>query len=198
MIGGTTPPDIRRVLATLHAKKSAAYGSAWQKRGECLSIFPNVARKYDRLEVAVGAGELDRMADDSCSCTVEPLLDTVADLVVYAVKYLMFLAETDAACFPEDVARFAAFEQGLAAIAARAPTGAAAGDGLHDSLARLAAGMQAIECLLQTAGAQSLEVRFEKARAVVALAVAGWELLVGIAARSPRRWTDFAGGVAAL
>ena len=77
------------LLARLHSHKNAGYGDAWRKRGELLSIFTNLARKYDRLVVA-----LDRGVD----AADERNLDTAGDLCVYAAKYLTWLAERS----PED------------------------------------------------------------------------------------------------
>jgi hypothetical protein len=77
------------LLARLHAHKNAGYGNAWRKRGELLSIFTNLARKYDRLVVAL---------DEGTDATDERILDTAGDLCVYAAKYLTWLAERS----PED------------------------------------------------------------------------------------------------
>lgn len=75
---------ILELLGQVHARKDAAYRDAWRKRGELLGIFPNIARKYDRLTVAMAEEE---------PATVEPLGGTVGDLCVYAAKYLTWLAE---------------------------------------------------------------------------------------------------------
>lgn len=72
------------LLISLHAHKNKGYGDAWRRRGELLSIFTNLARKYDRLVVAL---DEDTRSDD------ERLPDTVGDLCVYAGKYLTWLAE---------------------------------------------------------------------------------------------------------
>jgi len=71
-------------LSTLHTHKNRGYGDAWRKRGELLAIFTNLARKYDRLVVAL---------DEGTDSTDERLLDTSGDLCVYAAKYLTWLAE---------------------------------------------------------------------------------------------------------
>jgi len=71
-------------LSKLHTHKSRGYGDAWRKRGELLAIFTNLARKYDRLVVAL---------DEGTDSTDERLLDTAGDLCVYAAKYLTWLAE---------------------------------------------------------------------------------------------------------
>lgn len=77
------------LLARLHTHKNAGYGNAWRKRGELLSIFTNLARKYDRLVVAL---------DEGVDAADERNLDTAGDLCVYAAKYLTWLAERS----PED------------------------------------------------------------------------------------------------
>jgi thymidylate synthase len=77
------------LLGRLHAHKNAGYGDAWRKRGELLSIFTNLARKYDRLVVAL---------DGEVNAADERILDTAGDLCNYAAKYLTWLAERS----PED------------------------------------------------------------------------------------------------
>jgi len=77
------------LLARLHTHKNAGYGDASRKRGELLSIFTNLARKYDRLVVAL---------DQDVDAADERTLDTAGDLCVYAAKYLTWLAERS----PED------------------------------------------------------------------------------------------------
>jgi thymidylate synthase len=77
-------------LSALHTHKNRGYGDAWRKRGELLAIFTNLARKYDRLVVAL---------DEGTNSTDERLIDTAGDLCVYAVKYLTWLAEQAPAAF---------------------------------------------------------------------------------------------------
>lgn len=84
MTGGSPRAPILELLDRVHARKDAAYRDAWRKRGELLGIFPNIARKYDRLTLAMAEEE---------PATVEPLGGTVGDLCVYAAKYLTWLAE---------------------------------------------------------------------------------------------------------
>ena len=69
-----TQNDFRSEVIKLHAEKDAAYGNSWCKRGEMLSILPNIARKVDRLEGGAETGD-------------ETQLDTAIDLFVYTVKY---------------------------------------------------------------------------------------------------------------
>lgn len=71
-------------LSALHAHKNRGYGNAWRKRGELLAIFTNLARKYDRLVIAL---------DEGTNSSDERLIDTAGDLCVYAAKYLTWLAE---------------------------------------------------------------------------------------------------------
>lgn len=78
------------LLIRLHSHKNKGYGNAWRRRGELLSIFTNLARKYDRLVVALDEGT--RSAD-------ERLPDTVGDLCVYSGKYLTWLAQEHADAF---------------------------------------------------------------------------------------------------
>lgn len=65
-------------VINLHDSKSAAYGDSWCRRGEQMSIIPNIARKVDRLE---SQGETDD----------ETQLDTAIDLLVYTAKYQAWL-----------------------------------------------------------------------------------------------------------
>ena len=69
----------RSEVINLHAEKDAAYGNSWCKRGEMLSILPNIARKVDRLEGGAETGD-------------ETQLDTAIDLFVYMVKYDLWKA----------------------------------------------------------------------------------------------------------
>jgi thymidylate synthase len=79
-------PDQSLGLAVkrLHARKDRAYGAAWKRRGEMVSVLPNIARKVDRLTTAAG---LQRAEGD------ESLLDTAVDLYVYVLKYRLLLEE---------------------------------------------------------------------------------------------------------
>ncbi len=81
-------PRLRSAIKALHARKDKAYGAAWKRRGERISIVPNIARKVDRL--IAFAVERSELLD-------EPILDTVIDLHVYCIKYLLFLVDQDVA-----------------------------------------------------------------------------------------------------
>ncbi len=76
--------EVKNAIKRLHAEKNRAYGGAWKRRGELVSILPNIARKVDRLEALVATGSL--MAGETA-------LDTAIDLLVYVEKYRLFLAE---------------------------------------------------------------------------------------------------------
>jgi thymidylate synthase len=78
------PSAFKCAVKRLHAAKDRAYGGAWKRRGELVSILPNIARKSDRLETIVTTG---------AKMSGETMLDTVIDLFVYVEKYRLFLAE---------------------------------------------------------------------------------------------------------
>lgn len=78
---------LRNAIRSLHRAKDAAYGNAWKKRGEVLSIVANIARKVDRLE---------HVRSTDSAPTDESVLDTAVDLLVYCLKYQLFLADSDA------------------------------------------------------------------------------------------------------
>ncbi|MBO3736707.1 hypothetical protein [Actinoplanes flavus] len=80
--------EFRAGLRRLHAEKDTAYRTAWKRRGELLSVLPNIARKADRLESA-GAGAPGTRDED--------LMDTVVDLLVYTLKYQTLLGDQDPA-----------------------------------------------------------------------------------------------------
>lgn len=85
---GPVPVDIGALivaLTDLHRSKDASYGNSWKRRGEQVSILANIARKTDRIENVIGGSPIGS----------ESLLDTAADLYVYALKYETFLADQD-------------------------------------------------------------------------------------------------------
>jgi thymidylate synthase len=75
---------VRAAIKRLHTIKDRAYGGAWKKRGEQVSILPNIARKIDRLHTLVQTG---------AGLEGESALDTTIDLVVYVEKYRLYLAQ---------------------------------------------------------------------------------------------------------
>jgi len=78
--------DALSYLRELHRAKDASYGDSWKRRGEQIGVMANIARKVDRLERA-----------DSPPLDGERLIDTVADLTVYAIKYQTFILDAVAA-----------------------------------------------------------------------------------------------------
>ena len=76
-------------VADLHAKKHAAYGDSWKKRGEQVGILANIARKVDRL------GKTDDL---------ETAADTAVDLLVYLVKYRWWFYDEGRAAAPFQLA----------------------------------------------------------------------------------------------
>jgi hypothetical protein len=77
---------LKDAIRRLHRTKDAAYGDAWKKRGEVMSIMANIARKADRLEYATAGAPASH--DES-------LFDTAVDLLVYSLKYQTYLADQD-------------------------------------------------------------------------------------------------------
>lgn len=96
-------------LISIHRDKDAAYGDAWCRRGEAAGIFPNIARKYDRWERI-------RSHNDPEPVAVEPLDDTLADLCIYAIKYLLWLRERHPDAAPDAPAELASVDDGLTAL----------------------------------------------------------------------------------
>lgn len=74
---------LKAALRALHRRKNAAYGDSWKRRGELMGVLANVARKVDRL-ANVGSTQTN---------DPEQWTDTVADLGIYLIKYLTFLAD---------------------------------------------------------------------------------------------------------
>jgi hypothetical protein len=89
-VRGNYSDTIQGLLNRLHKVKDTSYKDAWRKRGEVLGIFCNLARKFDRLIVAI---------DEESPSAAESLPDTLADLCVYAGKYLTWLAEAQPVVF---------------------------------------------------------------------------------------------------
>lgn len=182
-------PGILDTLARLHDHKTVGYGDAWRKRGELLSIFTNLARKYDRLTVAL---------DARVTSSDEALLDTAADLCVYAAKYLTWLAETH----PD------AFEATPYGASANASSDAAGPDalrvifshlnitgeeqGIDSSWMRVKAAFEPLEvALMAQAGAATSGTRFsweEKTGAAWALTETAAQLTVAVARDRPAEW----------
>ena len=88
---GPSQGDFAEYWARVHKQKNAAYGSSWRRRGEMLGIMANIARKLDRL--AAGTSTPD-----------ETQADTAGDLLVYLVKYELWLVNAQSSDDPEAVA----------------------------------------------------------------------------------------------
>jgi hypothetical protein len=82
---GRSAITLRDAIVALHRSKDAAYGNAWKRRGEQMSILANIARKVDRLEHMITTG--------GTATPDESGLDTGVDLYVYCLKYLTYLAD---------------------------------------------------------------------------------------------------------
>jgi len=80
--------EMKAAIKHLHARKNASYAGAWKRRGERVSILPNIARKIDRLQA---------FANEGVTLEGETVLETAIDLFVYAAKYRLFLAEFEGA-----------------------------------------------------------------------------------------------------
>jgi thymidylate synthase len=85
--GGGLADRFKLSIKRLHSAKDRMYGRAWKRRGERISMLPNIARKVDRLEEYAKAGR---------SLSDESALDTAVDLYVYVAKYRLWLAEHQA------------------------------------------------------------------------------------------------------
>jgi hypothetical protein len=49
--------SVLEVMLSLHEVKDAAHKDSWRRRGELVGIFANIARKYDRLVIAIAENE---------------------------------------------------------------------------------------------------------------------------------------------
>lgn len=186
------PPTLTGILDTLarlHDHKTVGYGDAWRKRGELLSIFTNLARKYDRLTVAL---------DERVTSGDEALLDTAADLCVYAAKYLTWLVETHPNAFEAashgisaDVASDTAGPDALRAIFGHLKT-TGAEQGIDSSWSGVKAVFEPLEvALMAQAGAAATSTQFsweEKISAAWVLSESAAQLTVAIARDRPTEW----------
>lgn len=78
-------------LLALHADKEKVYQGSWCKRGELLSILPNILRKVDRLDAYVQQVRANDQKSLEISLSLESLEDTICDLLVYLCKYDSYL-----------------------------------------------------------------------------------------------------------
>jgi hypothetical protein len=186
-----TLPVILDGLARLHDHKTVGYGNAWRKRGELLSIFTNLARKYDRLVVAL---------DEGVTSGDEALLDTAADLCVYAAKYLTWLAETHSDDFNRassgalaercsDAAGTAALREVFAHV-----DGIHEGVGIGPSWDRVKDAFEPLEAglLAQVGVGDAVPLSWqEKASATWSLTAAAARLTLAISHERPQEWSSF-------
>lgn len=139
---------LRKAIAALHSEKSAAYGDAWKKRGEQISILSNIARKVDRLA---------RSASGAPATRDETSLDTSVDLLVYALKYQTFLADNGGAAmlYPESERStgFSDGDRGFEDLLGRTP--AILNRGEPPSLAEASAAVEAAFTVLESCVAGS-------------------------------------------
>ncbi|MGX1585892.1 thymidylate synthase [Microbacterium sp. NPDC055502] len=151
-------------IVELHRAKTAAYGDSWKRRGELLSIVPNIARKVDRLE---------RLDLENGAPVVA--FDTAVDLFVYAVKYLTFLDDEDAA------AGTASRSDGLDGFEVRAAAlFSAEADGVDVGDAR----RMSLEAFTQVERSSDAPLA-SRIEAAEALATSAWALVTALADRGP-------------
>lgn len=81
---GLSLDTLKAAVDQLHRRKNSGYGAAWKRRGERISILPNIARKIDRL---------DHFDTTGAALVGETTFDTAVDLLVYVLKYELYLAE---------------------------------------------------------------------------------------------------------
>lgn len=80
--------QIARLLLDFHAKREETYQMSFAKRGQ-IGVFMNLARKYDRL---------DKLAAEYFQYNVQTsviLVDALADLAIYAMKWLAIMARLE-------------------------------------------------------------------------------------------------------
>lgn len=89
--------EVCRLLSLLQEYKGKRYGTAWCKRGEVISIFSNLARKWDRLEKMVNDLIAGIPFPDEKS--EETVAETVADLATYCVLWMTWIQQNRAGEF---------------------------------------------------------------------------------------------------
>ncbi|WP_322411704.1 thymidylate synthase [Microbacterium invictum] len=153
-------------VVSLHRVKADAYGDSWKRRGELLSILPNVARKVDRLERL----DLERGAPSVS-------FDTAVDLFVYAVKHRTFLADVES---NPGLASWSDGVEGFERVARQYMTGDATID-IEAARSMVLGAYHHVEA--QVVGGTNSAA--ERATAVEALASSAWILLATLARRNP-------------
>ncbi len=75
------------IVKMVHDGKSKTYGPSWKKRGWVVSIFGNIARKFDRLEKIFTDPSLvlKFVEKPVINSGEESVTDTIADIAVYSL-----------------------------------------------------------------------------------------------------------------
>jgi thymidylate synthase len=166
--------EIVDYLSGLHRIKDAMYGSSWKRRGEQISIMANVARKVDRLV----------MFDGGATSADESVHDTVADLLIYALKYVAYLNDVTNISTPEHYGSWSdgvgGFEQLLLNLPRQLTTAS-----MSDAIAAAVEAFETVERSLESG--QAVEERIGKVRE---LALRSWLLLLALAAEAPTAMRD--------
>lgn len=91
------------ILKLIHETKSATYKDSWKKRGWIVSIFGNIARKFDRLEkIFLDTNLFLRFVEKpDIKDMEESVTDTIADGGVYHLLALTELLITKPALFDD-------------------------------------------------------------------------------------------------
>lgn len=152
---------------TLHRVKTDAYGDSWKRRGELLSILPNIARKVDRLE------RLDLE-------TGAPLVafDTAVDLFVYSVKHMTFRADVESR---EGLESWSDGTEGFEILAGPLMAGDSHIVDVETARSMVLSDFRTVEELVD-GGADDTTPR---ATAIEALAASAWVLLTSVARANP-------------
>lgn len=78
---------VTELIKAIHIKKSNTYKNSWKKHGWMGSIFPNIARKFDRIEGIFKDPDLIKkfVTQPNENNTEECILDTFLDSSVYNI-----------------------------------------------------------------------------------------------------------------
>lgn len=83
--------EVCDLLNALQKFKGRRYGESWCKHGEAVSIFGNIARKYDRIEKII----VDKVQNNTPLPepeSEESLAETVGDLVAYGILWMSWIS----------------------------------------------------------------------------------------------------------
>lgn len=174
----TDAASLKEAIKHLHARKNRSYAGAWKRRGERVSILPNIARKVDRLDAFLTTG---------ATMEGETVLDTAVDLLVYAIKYVLFLAEQGPADQRPAQGRqpLSDFDENFDAVLDQLTT-APAGTNMRTVIAPVLTEFEQLWRAVDS-GADVAD-RTLKAADLMQLA---WELVVAIANAFPAQTSDF-------